>query len=152
MHRRAEVSQQTNDRLINALASVDDSQRLEELIARIQQPVKWEGRRVRALRPLGDDQPLLEAINRGDFLLNGFRNRDLQPVLYHTKAASPQEQRRRSAATSRRLRMLRAHGLIRKVPPTHRYHVNPKARTLLVAILTAARTTLNQVNQLTNAA
>lgn len=152
LHRRAEVSQQTNDRLINTLASVDDSQRLEELIAKIQQTVKWQGRRVRALRPLGDDRPLLEAINHGDFLLNGFRNRDLQAILYETKAASGEQQRRRSAAISRRLRMLRAHGLIRKVPHTHRYHVNPNARTMLVAILTAARTTLNQVNQLRSAA
>jgi hypothetical protein len=152
LHRRAEVSQHTNNRLINTLASVDDSQRLEELIADIQQPVTWQGRRVRALRPLGDDRPLLQAINHGDFLLNGFRNRDLQAILYQTEVASQQEQRGRSAAISRRLRMLRAHGLIRKVPHTHRYHVNPNARTMLVALLTAARTTLNQVNQLRSAA
>lgn len=152
LHRRAEVSQQTNDRLINALASVDDSRRLEELIVRILQPHHWQGRRVRALRPLGADRPLLEAINHGDFLLNGFRNRDLQALLYATPPTSKQEQRRRSAAISRRLRMLRAHGVIRKVPHTHRYHVNPNARTMLVALLTAARTTLNQVNQLRNAA
>jgi hypothetical protein len=151
LHRRAEVSQQTNNRLIDALASVDDSRRLEELIADIQKPVNWQGRRVRALRPLGDDGPLLEAINHGDFLLNGFRNRDLQALLYDTPAHSAAEKLRRSAAISRRLRMLRAHGLIRKVPHTHRYHVSPNARTLLVAILTAARTTLNQVNQLRSA-
>jgi hypothetical protein len=148
LHRRAELSQQTNNRLINTLASVDDSHRLEEPIAKIQQPVKWQGRRVRALRPWGDDRPLLGAIDHGDFLLNGFRNRDLQAILYDTPATSGQEQRRRSAAISRRLRMLRAHGLIRKVPHTHRYHVNPNARTMLVAVLTAARTTLNQINQL----
>lgn len=152
LHRRAEVSQQTNNRLIDALASVDDSRRLEELIADIQKPVNWQGRRLRALRPLGDDRPLLEAINHGDFLLNGFRNRDLQAILYDTPAHSPNEKRRRSAAISRRLRMLRAHCLIRKVPHTHRYHVSSHARTLLVAILTAARTTLNQVNQLRSAA
>ena len=152
LHRRAEVSQQTNGRLIDALASVDDSQRLEELITEIQRPLSWQGRRVRALRPLGDDRPLLEAVNHGDFFLNGFRNRDLQAILYGSKAASEAEQRRRSAAISRRLRLLRAHGVIRKVPHTHRYHVNPNARTMLVAILTAARTTLKQVNQLSSAA
>jgi len=152
LHRRAEVSQLTNDRLINALASVDDSRRVEELIAAIQRPVKCAGRRVRALRPFAEDRPLLQAINQGDFLLNGFRNRDLQAILYTSPAASRQEQRRRSAAISRRLRMLRAHGVIRKVPHTHRYHVNPDARTTLVAVLTAARTTLNQLNQLASAA
>jgi hypothetical protein len=48
--------------------------------------------------------------------------------------------------------MLRAHRLIRKVPHTHTYEVNPNATTTLVAILTAARTTLNQINQLKEAA
>ena len=152
LHRRAEVSQKTNERLINALASVDDSHRLEELIAGIQEPVNWQGRRVRALRPFGEDRVLLAAINHGDFLLNGFRNRDLQALLYQEPAASDQDQRRRSAAISRRLRMLRAHGVIRKVPHTHRYHVNPDARAMLCAILTAARTTLRQANQLANVA
>jgi hypothetical protein len=152
LHRRAQVSQHANDRLINALASVDDSQTLQELTADIQQPTKWNGRRVRALKPLGDDKGLLEAINHGDFLINGFRNRDLQKLLYDRPAADQQEQRRRSAAVSRKLRMLRAHRLIRKVSHTHRYIVNPNATTILVAILTAARTTLNQVNQLRSAA
>jgi hypothetical protein len=152
LHRRAEVSQQTNNRLIDAMASVDDSRTLEELTSAIQQPVKWKGRRVRALKPLGDDKPLLEAINHGDFLVSRFRNRDLQEILFDGPAPSPREQRRRSAAISRKLRMLRAHGLIRKVPHTHLYEVNPNATTTLVAILTAARTTLNQINELRNAA
>jgi len=152
LYRRAEVSQHTNDRLINGLASVDDSASLQQLTASLQQPTRWNGRRVRALRPLGDDRPLLEAINHGDFFLNGFRNRDLQALLFQEPASSIQEQRRRSAAISRKLRMLRAHGLIRKVPRTHRYVVSPDATTTLVAILTAARTTLNQINQLRNAA
>src|SRR2546426_372561 len=69
-------------------------------------------------------------------------------VLYAAPADSPQEKRRRSAAVSRKLRMLRAHGIIHKVPHTHRYVVAPQARTTLVAILTSARTSLNQINEL----
>jgi hypothetical protein len=152
LHRRAEVSQRTNERVLNALASVDDSRRLEELIAGIQQPVTWKGRRVRGLRPLGDDQALLQAINHGDFLINGFRNRDLQAILFEQPVQDKTERRRRSAAISRKLRMLRAHGLIHKISHTHRYMVNPDATTILIAILTAARTTLNQINQLADAA
>jgi hypothetical protein len=45
LYRRAEISQHTNERLINAMASVDDSRTLEELTTAIQQPVKWNGRR-----------------------------------------------------------------------------------------------------------
>ena len=43
LHRRAEVSQKANDRLLNALASVDDSRSVEELTAGIQKPVQWAG-------------------------------------------------------------------------------------------------------------
>ncbi len=148
LHRRAEISQKTNERLIQALATVDDSRRVEELTASIQRHTHWCGRRVRALRPWAEDRDLLAAVNHGAFLLNGFRNRDLQAMLYTQPAESLAERRRRGAALSRKLRMLRAHGLIQKVPRTHRYHVTPAARTIIVAILTAARTSLNQINQL----
>ena len=148
LYRRAEVSQNVNNRLIDALASVDDSRRLEELITEVQQPTTWKQRRVRALRPFADDRLLLEAVNHGEFLINGVRNHDLQPILYSRPAESAQEQRRRSAAVSRKIRMLRAHGILHKVPHTHRYLVSPNARTIIVAILTSARTSLKQVNEL----
>jgi len=51
LHRRAEVSQKANERLLNALASVDDSRSVEELTADIQKPAHWGSRRVRGLRP-----------------------------------------------------------------------------------------------------
>jgi hypothetical protein len=148
LHRRAEVSQKANDRLLNALATVDDSRSVEELTAGIQKSVHWGGRRVRGLRPWGEDQELLALINHGDYLINGFRNRDLQKALYATEAQSRAESRRRSSAIGRKLRMLRAHGLVRKVPCTHRYHVTSAGRTILVAVLTVARISLHQLNQL----
>lgn len=94
------------------------------------------------MQPLGDNQRLLQAINTGGFLLNGFRNRDLQLILFGEPADDEKERRRRSAAISRKLR---AHGLIRKVSHTPRYMVNKDESTIVVAILTAARTTLNQL-------
>lgn len=127
---------------------MDDSRRLEELIAGLQRPVTWKQRRVRALRPFSDDYRLLETVNRGDLLINGFRNRDLQAMLYDTPTDSPSEKRRRSAAISRKLRMLRAHGIIRKISHTHRYLVAPEARTILIAIITTARISTNQINKL----
>ena len=148
LYRRTEVSQKANERLLDALARVDDSQRVEELTASLQQPASWRGRRVRAVRPWADDLALLTAVNHGDFLINGFRNRDLRALLYPQPAPSEAEQRRRSAAVSRQLRLLRAHGLIRKVPGTHRYHVTDGGRSILVAVLTTAHTTVHQLNQL----
>lgn len=148
LRRRAEVSQKANDRLLNALASVDDSRSVEELTAAIQRPTTYSGRRVRGLRPWAEDKNLMAAINHGQFLLNGFRNRDLHALLYQTEATAPQERRRRSPAISRKLRLLRAHGLIQKVPRTHRYHVTDAGRSILIAVLTTSRTSVNQLNEL----
>ena len=152
LHRRAEVSQKANERLLNALASVDDSRSVEELTAGMQKHTHWNGRRVRGLRPWAEDKELFTAIHHGEFLINGFRNRDLQKLLYTTQAESPVERRRRSSAISRKLRLLRAHGLIQKVPRTHRYHVTETGRAILVAVLTTARTSVNQLNQLAKVA
>jgi hypothetical protein len=148
LYRRVQISQSSNARLIDALASVDDSRRVEELTKSVQQPTQWKNRRVRALRPWGDDKELLTAINHRDFLLNGFRNRDLQALLYSAAAETTVERRRRSAAISRKLRMLRAHGVIQKVSRSHRYHVSPAGRAIIVAVITTARTSVNQLNQL----
>jgi hypothetical protein len=152
LHRRAEVSQKTNDRLLNALASVDDSQSVEELTVDIQKHTYCKGRRVRGLRPWAEDKELFQAVNQGEFLINGFRNRDLQKLLYPAAAPSPVERRRRSAAISRKLRLLRSHGLIQKVSRTHRYHVTDAGRVILIAVLTSARTTVHQLNQIAKAA
>lgn len=149
LHRRAEISRKATERYLDALASVDDDTTLGELVTRLSVRTRWHGRPVRALRPLSDDRRLLETISRGEFLLNGLRNRDLQAIYFPTPASTSREVRRRSAWISRRLRLLRAHHLLRKVSGTHRYLVTKSGRRVLTAILTALRTT---VRQLTDAA
>src|SRR5579863_8285244 len=97
----AAVSQKANDRYFTALACVDDSATVKELIDGLAQPTIRNGKRVRALRPwASDDMALLEAVNRGEFTINGLRNRDLQALLF-APAGSEKEKRRRSAAISR---------------------------------------------------
>jgi hypothetical protein len=152
LHRRAEVSQKTNERLLNALAIVDDSHTVEELTADIQKPGRLNKHRMRGLRPWGEDMALLSVINHGKFLINGFRNRDLQALLYDTEATSADERRRRSAAVSRKLRLLRAHKVTQKVSHTNRYHVTEAGRLIIIAVLTSARTSVHQLNQLLEAA
>lgn len=147
--RRAEVSQKANERYLDALAQVDATATVAELTRSIQRPTTWKGRRVRALRPFEeDDSRLLEAINRGEFVISGFRNRDLRNLLYPAPARSRQEQARRSAAISRRLRILRAHRLIHKIPRTHRYQVNADLRVVLTTVLAARQASLHLFNQL----
>jgi hypothetical protein len=146
LHRRAEVSEQALDRYCDALASVDDSSTLEELTQSLERRVKWKNSWVRALHPFDPaDAALLQAVNAAEFTINGLRNRDLQARLYAAPALSKEEKRRRSAAISRKLRLLRAHGLIQKLAHTHRYQVTEKGRLILTALLAARHATLKQI-------
>jgi hypothetical protein len=146
LHRRAQVSQKSLDSYCNALAAVDDSTTLEQLTAQLERRVRWQGKPVRPIHPFDPaDHLLLAAVNRGEFAIHGLRNRDLQSLLYAQPAHTPLEQRRRSAAVSRKLRLLRAHGLIHKLPHTHRYRVSPRAHLILNAILAAHRITTHQL-------
>lgn len=136
-HRRAQVCQAANERYLESLATAQASTPLGELAADLCRPVRWKKQRVRALNPLAAaDAALLEAIARGEFLVNGFRNRDLRERLYGPNN-DPALARRQSAAVSRALRMLRAHGLIRKVAKTHRYLLSPKGQQCVTALLAA---------------
>lgn len=149
LHRRAEISGTITGRYLDALASVDEDTTLEELLRRLGQPKPWHGRRVRAFRPLApDDRALLAAVSRGEFTVNGLRNRDLQRLFFTQPASTATEARRRSAWATRRLRLLRAHGLIRKVTGTHRYQVTTSGRKVITAVLTALGSTVRQLTSL----
>ena len=140
LHRRAQVSQRSNHAYLDALAIVDDTTPCSQIFDTVSRPVIDRGRRVRALR-LGDpdDIALLEAIARGEFATSGFRNRDLRRLLHPTpKNPSPLAVRHLAGKTSRRLRLLRAHGIIRKIPKTHRYRLTTHGG-LLTAALFATR-------------
>jgi hypothetical protein len=138
LHRRAEVSQHANERYLESLATIDETTPLGPLTETICRPVSWAGKRVRGLNPLArKDARLLEAIAGGAFLLNGFRNRDLRPLLFGTSNRSLTEEKRQSAAVTRQIRLLRAHALVRKVPRSQRYQVTDKGRTLLTALAAA---------------
>jgi hypothetical protein len=147
LHRRAQVSQQANENYLDALAAVEDTTPLAELFDQVAKPVAYRNRRVRALRT-GDPQDvnLLQVISRGEFATAGFRNRDLRALLYPTpKTRSHDEERRLSAKVSRQLRLLRAHGLIRKVQKSHRYRLTAKGQLLTAALFAARQASVKQL-------
>jgi hypothetical protein len=136
--RRSEVSQRSNERCLEALAAAATEQTVGELTAKVCARTTWKGRPVRALNVLAaDDLRLLRTVARGEFVLNGFRNRDVRAALFGSEAKDAAETKRQSAAVTRQLRLLRAHGVIQKVTKTHRYQVTPKGRELIAAITTA---------------
>ena len=147
LQRRAQVSQAANERYLDALTSVDDGATLEERLRSVTAPATWHGQRVRALQPFAAaDMALLEGVSRGEFAINGLRNRDLRPLLYGDESAvPPAEVRRRAGRVTRQLRLLRAHGLLQKVPHTHRYQITAQGREIITALLTARHTPIAQL-------
>lgn len=140
LHRRAEVSQASNDRYLKSMAAVEQTTTLGQSLAQLCRPVTKDGVRTRALRPFdADDMNLLEAVGRGEFAINGFRNRDMRELLLgEDDPKDAASMRRRSGQVTRKLRMLRAHGVIKKVTRTNRYLLTEKGRTL-VTLLHAAK-------------
>lgn len=140
LYRRTQVSQHANDCYLGALAAASDDTKVAKLFDEVSRTASYRGRRVRALR-IGDqnDVALLAAIARGEWATAGFRNRDLRPLLYPgTRLATTENARKLSARVSRQLRLLRAHGIINKVPKSHRYRLTEKGQ-LLTATLFATR-------------
>ena len=147
--RRARISQAANERYLDALAGVHAGQSLGDLTKTICQPTRWNDKRVRALQPWSPgDAELLSAVSRPEFMLNGFRNRDLRAVLFGSGEVPSEEAPRQSAKVTRQLRMLRAHGLILKVAKTHRYQLTVAGRTILAALQAARQANAKQLTYL----
>jgi hypothetical protein len=144
--RRAEVADAANKRLAESLASVAAPQTLGELLKPLGQPVLKDGHRLaRPLNPFaGADGELLRTLAQGDYLLNGFRNRDLRASLFG-HSSDPIERRRQSAKITRLLAILKAHGLILKVQKTHRYQLTTNGRNVVTALLSAQTANIQQL-------
>lgn len=135
--RRAQISNGANNRHLDALACAADATPLSELTRDLCRPATWNSRRVRPLHLWNPaDHALLATLARGDFLIGGFRNRDLRAILFPGSPDGPLRYKQ-AAAVTRRLRILRVHGLIARRNATHRYDLTIKGRTLVTA-LTAA--------------
>ena len=147
--RRAEICQGVKDRYREALASWDREVPVQQLVASVCRPTRWKRRPVRALQPWSVlDQELRAVISRGDYVLQGFRNRDWVAQLYPKASRDLEEQRRAAARVTRLLRLLRAHGLVRKISGTHRYRLTPKGREIATAVLRYQSVTLQQLSKI----
>lgn len=136
LDRRVEISRAANQRYLQALAIVDRPSPVRQLLDGVSRRVLKKGRPYRALRPVTHEEAaLFAAVLRGQFLLKGFTNADLRHNLGLSEPAQPPQSRSQSARITRYLRLLRAHGLIRKVSGTRYYRVTPTGHQLMTAAL-----------------
>lgn len=148
IRRRARICQAANNRYADALAVATDDTKVHDVIDPVTKPGDLAGCRVRALRPWAHpDLPLLRAISRGEFILNGFRNRDILPLLFPHAPSDPAGRRKYSAKVSYLLRILRGHHIIKKVDGTHRYLVPASGRRVLAAVLATHQASISKLKQ-----
>lgn len=137
LHRRAKICQGINRRYLDAMAAVRPGQCAGDAARPVCRPVRKEGRRHRALNPWsGEDARLLELISRAEWMVSGFRNRDIRAAFY-PQPADAVESRRQSGRVTRALARLRAHGIIKKVTATYRYQLTAQGRRIVTALLAA---------------
>lgn len=137
IYRRAEISRATNERYLSALAAASLTTPLADEAATVCRPARHNGQRARALNPFAaEDAQLLSAINRGEWTLKGFRNREIRALLFG-RAKNKKQTRSQSAKVTRRLALLHAHGLIAKISQTHRWQLTAKGRRIITALLAA---------------
>ena len=123
---RAAVSQQVNNRFMDNLASLQDTTPVGDFIRDTTRHVIKNGRRFRALDPTGKDLEILQAISNPDFQITGLTNKMLRERLSSTCFGAQRTDKQLSAKISRCLRLLRAHGIIRKLPRQNRYQLTIK--------------------------
>ena len=113
---------QANRRVLQVQTITQDAILAEETLQQLQRPRMVEGQRVSALR-LADPtvQALWNAVLMYDLLPAGFSNRQLRTYL--AQLLGQPEEHLTQGRMSYHLRRLRLHGLIQRIPKTHRYRL-----------------------------
>jgi len=138
--RRVDICRAANERYLEALGVVGEPSPTHQLLDPVSKRIVRRGRSYRALRPIDPvEAKLFAALLDGEFLLHGFRNKDLRCRIY-PRARTDDDRRRASGRITRMLRLLRAHGLIRKVSHTFNYRVTSKGQRLMTTSLKLRRT------------
>jgi hypothetical protein len=130
--RLVQVAMASNGRYLEGLSVVGRTTPSHQVLDPVSERVKKDGQAYRALRPVSvPDAALFEAVLQGEHAAVGFRNGDVQERLFSQPAGNAKEQKRRSAYVSRQLRLLRAHGLIRKVSGQRLYRTTLKGHEVM---------------------
>ena len=145
---RARVCQEVNDRFSEHVASTRNSQPFESLLCGFTQRRRRGGRSVRALDPTGRDLATLRGIADPRFTVGGFCNKDLRQLLIENPRHVGKTEKQRSGMVTRTLRLLRDHGVIRRLPKSRRYQVTRKGRSLVTGLQAALSASTEELTRI----
>ncbi len=146
---RASVSQGINNRMADHLAACRSSEPLRAVLAPVTRRKQHRGRSIRALEPTGKDLSVLAAIADPRHTVSGFSNKDLRTLLTGTHHYAGKTDKQQSAMTTRWIRLLRHHGVIRPLRAApRRYQLTPFGRRLVTALQAALAASTEQLTEL----
>ena len=150
LHRRCQISDQCNNRYADALASAQVEEKLKEVVAPACNKIRRNGKTYRGLNPWQEqDHQLLSFLAKGENALSGFRNKDLRRWLYpESEDADKQRHRRYAGRTTRRIKLLRVHGLVKKVAKENRYMLTAKGQKFACALMCASAADIKGLTEL----
>ncbi len=133
---RVQVCRAANHRYLDALADFAEKKKFSTVLDPVSRRLSVGKARFRPLRPVSrDDAEIFAAIMRAEFLIHGFRNVDLRTLLFRRPTRDGTVAKRRAGRITRLLRLLRAHGVIKKIPGSSRYRPTKPGLRIMGAAL-----------------
>jgi hypothetical protein len=131
---RTQICSSRINNFTEQIATFDEGISVGELFSKVTDPVGKEGKRYRGLDVTGKDLALLRIVADPKFHVDAITNKHLQTALLGSPWANGLTGRGLSARISRHLRLLREHGIIKKLPNQNRYFLTAKGKTLTTAL------------------
>ena len=133
LYRYAEVSKASNKRYVAALNNIVPNGRAEDEINAVCGNVKVNGRAYTGFNVWQRGTvDLFHELSSASYFIRGFTNADIRNAIWGREQACLTANRNRM---TRLFAKLRAHGLIKKVPRSLRYHVTDKGRRIFAALI-----------------
>jgi len=142
---RVEISKQVINRFTEHMAAVEQTTRFGDVLSQVTSPITGQGKRFRAIDVFGKDREILLAVANPAFDVHAITNRKLQEALCRAPWAKGMTGKQLSGRISRHLRLLREHGLIKKLPKQRKYVLTDKGRNLTAAVEAASATSVNEL-------
>jgi len=142
---RAKVSSDRVRCFTEHMATVNEPVTFRELLAGVSNPVFNEGKRYRALDVTGKDLIFLQAVADPKYSVDAISNKLLRMSLEKSPWTNGLTGKKLSARIGRHLRLLREHGLIKKLPKQQRYMLTDKGRKLTSALNQVLAVSINDL-------
>jgi len=132
---RTQICSSRINNFTEQVATFDEDISVGEIFSKVTNPVAKGDKRYRGLDVTGKDLALLRIVADPKFHVDAITNKHLQTALLDSPWANGLTGKGLSARISRHLRLLREHGIIKKLPNQHRYFLTAKGKSLTTALI-----------------